>query len=89
MPAGFGACGSLYYAWLGIPLPACRKHTPDDRPHGQLCQQHHVDPNGRLLSPKPENQEECVPCSLLHVRLIVQSLSDDFDCRLYPPQGHQ
>jgi len=34
IPSDVGACGSLYYAWLGLPLLPCQKHIPDDHPHG-------------------------------------------------------
>lgn len=87
--AGFGACNGFYYAWLGLPLLPFRKHIADDPFHDQLRHQHSVEPNGCVLSPKAENQQEYVPCSLLHVLPVVRSLPDDCDCCWYPLQGHQ
>ena len=85
MLAGLGTCGSVYCAQIGLPVPPCQNHIPDNHPHDQLCHQH-VHPNGCLLS---QSQEECVPCSLLHLLPVVQSLPDDVDCCWYPLQGHQ
>ena len=88
IPADVGACGSLYYAWLGLPLLPCQKHIPDDHPHGfvisimwtQMLAAY------RLLRQKISNIVSHF--NLLCVLPVVWSLSDDADYSWYPLQRH-